>query len=82
MNYIKNDYDQWVIAEGAENSVARAKVQYPKLIDRLDSLYFQAYDCYGKSVDEAIEMIRAAGITNYYETDAILENTFYKKFTN
>ena len=77
MNYIVDDYGKTVIAIGAPGSVERAKVQYPKLIDNLNALYFSAYESPGRAVDEAIEKIRAAGINSPLETKSVLQASNY-----
>lgn len=77
MNYVTDDYGRTVIAVGAPGSVERVKVERPKLIDRLNSLYFQAYDSPGRAVDEAVDMIRANGIRSEMETANILKASHY-----
>lgn len=47
MNHIINDRNECVIAEGSPGSYTRLKTQYPKLIDRLNGLYWSAYDSPG-----------------------------------
>lgn len=80
MNTIENDYGQVVIAVGAPGSQERVKAQYPKLINALISLYFQATseNSPGLAIDEAIQMIRDAGVRGRMETDNILSFTPYK----
>jgi len=77
MNYILNDYGVSVVAVGAPGSVERIKTERPKLIGRLNALYYQAYESYGKAVDEAVEMIRAEGITSSLETRLLLNVSRY-----
>ena len=77
MNHTTNDYGQTVIAVGAPGSIARAKVERPRLIERLNALYFSAYDSPGRAVDEAVEAIRAEGITDERETATILKASHY-----
>jgi hypothetical protein len=77
MNHIVDDYGKTVIAVGAPGSIERAKIQYPKLIDELNALYFSAYESPGRAVDEAIEKIRAAGISSPLETKSILQASSY-----
>jgi len=77
MNHVIDDYGRIVVAVGAPGSIERAKVERPKLIDRLNSLYFQAYDFPGRAVDCAVEMIRAAGIRSELETASILKASAY-----
>ena len=72
MNHAVDDYGRTVISVGAPGSIERVKVERPKLIDRLNSLYYQAYESHGKAVDEAVEMIRAAGIRSELETASVL----------
>ena len=77
MNHVTNDYGQTVIAVGAPGSIERVKVERPKLIDQLNSLYFQAYDSPGRAVDEAVEMMRADGIRSELETSSLLKSSHY-----
>ena len=77
MNYTTNDYGQRVIAVGAPGSIERAKVERPKLVELLNRLYFNAYESPGKAVDEAVEAIRAEGITDERETATILKASHY-----
>lgn len=72
MNGIINDRGESVIAVGAPNSIARAACRWPKLIDRLQSLFMQQ-----ARIDTAIREIREAGVTEDWETLAILENTYF-----
>ena len=72
MNSLKNDKGEWVAQEGAPFSIARMKCQYPKLIDRLESLY-----CQEARIDMAIEAIREAGITGEFETLKIIDATSF-----
>jgi hypothetical protein len=79
MNYIINDRNQSVIAVGAPGSVARARVQWPKLIERLNALYDNALDnrLPGRAVVKAVDMIRVAGVTSEMETSSILLASYY-----
>lgn len=43
-----------------------------QLIDRLNNLYWTAYEEPGRAVDQAIELIRAAGISDPLETTDLL----------
>ena len=79
MRYLTDDYGRSVISVGAPGSIERAKAQYPRLIDRINSLYWQAEGCPGRGVDEALDMIRADGIKNGLETNSILLSTMYKE---
>lgn len=72
MNLITNDYGEIVAAVGAPNSKARAGVRWPKLIDRLQSLFMQQ-----ARIDTAIKEIREHGIVDESETLRILENTYF-----
>lgn len=72
MNGIINDYGKNVVAIGAPNSIARAACRWPKLIDRLQSLFMQQ-----ARIDTAITEIREAGVKEDWETLAILENTYF-----
>jgi hypothetical protein len=79
MNYITNDRNEPVIAIGAPGSVARARVEWPALIDRLNGLYSRAleYRLPGCAVDETVLMIRTAGVTSEMETSSILQVSDY-----
>lgn len=77
MNYIKNDYEKHVISIGSPGSIERVKIQYPKLIEQLNSLYFESYDSGSRRVDLAVEIIRQVGITSDLETSSILKASKY-----
>ena len=77
MNHVTDDYGRIVVSVGAPGSIERVKVERPKLIDRLNSLYFQAYNSPGRAVDCAVEMIRAAGIRSELETASVLKASHY-----
>jgi len=79
VNKVKNDYDQWVEAVGAPASIERVKVERPKLLERINSLYFQSYDSPGRAVDEAVQMIRDAGIRSELETRSLLSASAYSQ---
>ena len=81
MNRIKDDKGNIVPAWGAPASIARMKSEYPKLIEQINNLYWSAYECHGKAVDEAIDMIRQAGITTDMETASVLMASEYKNET-
>ena len=78
MNHIIDDRGTSVISIGAPGSLARVKVQWPRLIERLNALYFSAYESHGKAIDEAVEMIRDSGITSEMETTNIILSSHYK----
>ena len=61
-NHITNDKGEDVIAVGAPASIARAKVQYPALIEEIDELYAQGGDYL-----EAVRLIRSRGITSLFK---------------
>jgi len=82
MNHVTNDRGATVLAVGAPNSIARIQTAYPELIDRLNALFDQAYECYGKALDEAIGLIRAANIRDERETLNILEASHYGTMTD
>lgn len=77
MNHVTNDYGKTVPAVGAPGSIERVKVERPKLIDQLNSLYFRAYESPGRAVDEAVEMVRAAGIRSELEAMSVLKASHY-----
>ena len=79
MNYVKDDYGRTVIAVGAPGSIARAKVERPRLIKWLNELYFNAYESPGRAIDEAVETIRDEGIADERETATILKASHYGK---
>ena len=70
MNSLQNDKGEWVAQEGAPFSPARIKCQYPRLIERLTSLFFQE-----ARIDSAIKEIREAGIMDQYLTLKIINVT-------
>lgn len=77
MNSIKNDLGQNVVSIGAPASIERVKIEYPKLISRLNSLYEQSYGSYGRAVDLAISMIKDAGVKSELETASLLRASRY-----
>jgi D-arabinose 1-dehydrogenase-like Zn-dependent alcohol dehydrogenase len=77
MNYIIDDYGRQVIAVGAPGSTERMKVQYPKLINSLNSLYLQAHNSHFRAIDEALELIRETGIRSKLETTSLLQASHY-----
>ncbi len=81
MNYIKNDFGVLVLSVGAPCSVERVKVEYPKLIYSINSLYWDAVceSLPGHSVDIAVRMIRDAGISSPLETRSILQASAYSQ---
>jgi len=79
MNHIINDKNESVIAIGAPGSFERVKVEFPALIEKLNNLYWACYECYGHSVDEAVEIIRTAGIKNPMETNNLLLASDYSQ---
>lgn len=78
MNYIVNDRGKTVVAEGSPGSDMRIKCEYPGLIDRLNSLFWEG-NYPGNRVDLAIEAIRDIGIKNAMETNRILDNTHFRR---
>lgn len=76
-NSIKNDRGVFVCAVGAPGSIERVKLEYPDLIDRLNLLYYQSFDAYGRAVDKAIQLIRDAGIKSELETRSLLSASAY-----
>lgn len=72
MNYTTNDQGMAVIAIGAPGSIERIKVEYPALLERLNQLF----NCEAK-IDEAIEVIRQAGIMSEMETSNLLAASHY-----
>jgi hypothetical protein len=79
-NYVENDRGEMVVAVGAPGSLERVKVEWPSLIERLDNLWCnaQAYKSPGDRVDEALEMMLAAGITSPIEKCSLLEASLYR----
>jgi hypothetical protein len=77
VNYVKNDLGENVLAVGAPGSIARVKQEYPKLISELNNLYWIAQEDYGQGIDQAVELIRNAGIKGSLETNSILEASRY-----
>ena len=80
MNSIKNDKGEMVTAIGAPGSIERVKVKWPALIEKLNTIYKDALGHEYSHVwflNEAIEMIRNAGIKSSLETSSILSATLY-----
>jgi len=67
MNYIPADNGEMVIAEGAPASVARVRVQFPVLIDKIRTARNR-----GANETDAQFMCASAGITGKLERDAIM----------
>jgi hypothetical protein len=72
VNHVTNDKGVSVIAVGAPGSLARVKVEYPRLIERLNALYNGE-----AKLDVAIEEIRSKGITSELETNSLIEASHY-----
>jgi len=79
MNYTENDRGEMVIAEGSPGSEKRMSVESPALIQRLNDLWMARHGSPGRGVDEAIEMIRKAGIQGALETSSLLACSYYGK---
>ena len=75
MNYIQNDYGKYVIAIGAPGSIARVRVQYPKLIDRLRSLHMQQISYNSFVLDDIITSLIDAGIESKMEVESVIAVT-------
>lgn len=82
MNYTEDDYGRRVVAVGAPGSIERMRCERPQLIDRLNSLYWQAHESPGRAVDEALALIRRAGVDNPLETNSILLASDYSLESN
>jgi hypothetical protein len=65
------------IAIGAPGSIERVKVEYPKIIEELDSLYYQQ-----ALSSDAIEYIRAKGIKSRLETNSLMEASMWGTLHN
>jgi hypothetical protein len=74
MNHIQNDRGECIIAVGNPISNARAKIEYPVLIESLDELY-----SFGEDEQLAINRIKTKGITSKYQIEAILSWTMYRQ---
>lgn len=70
VNSVKNDKGEYVIAVGAPSSEARVAVEYPKLIEDINKIYF--WDTWPKRQDLAIELIRERGIKDPLTTTSIM----------
>lgn len=79
MNHTQNDRGEDALAVGAPGSVERVKKERPELIGQLDQLYLGSLDSPGRGIDQAVEMIRAAGIKNPLETNSILAASNYSR---
>ena len=79
MNHTLDDNGRTVISVGAPGSIERMRCERPALISRLNNLYWSARDASspGAAVDEAVQMIREAGVKDYRETNAILASSDY-----
>lgn len=76
-NHITNDHGETVIAIGAPGSEARALCEWPGLIAKLNLLYEASSASPGRRVDDAVMLIRAAGVTSDMETSSILQASSY-----
>ena len=63
-----NDKGQSVLSIGAPGSPARVRVQYPALIERLNSVHVQE-----GNLADCIDEIRRAGITDNMTTRSLIE---------
>jgi len=72
-NYIQNDRGKWVVAVGAPASIARAEVEWPKLIEEIEESY-----CQGADEAYAEGLIRNKGVRSVYEIEAILYHTLFR----
>lgn len=74
VNHITNDKGEDVIAVGAPGSFERIKAEHPKLIERLNYIYWSARadGSPGRRIDEAIKEIREAGIEDGRTTNLLL----------
>lgn len=80
-NYTLNDKGQEVLAIGAPGSIVRVQVEYPSLIEKINSFWFQfAEGNYRQGIPEVIDMIREAGITSHLETESIIKSTYFKDY--
>lgn len=81
MNTIINDYGKTVTAVGADGSIERVRVQYPKLINALNVIYNNAvaYHAYGMGIDDAVKRIRQYGIDDALTTRNLLLASHYAR---
>ena len=79
MKYIQNDYGQTVISIGEPGSIVTLAVEYPKLINELNSLYNRSHNYYGKALDKAMEMIKSTGICDEITINGILLASHYRE---
>jgi hypothetical protein len=82
VNSVKNDRGEFVTAIGAPGSEARVRVEYPALVEKLNKIYWQCYETYGKGQDIAIEAIREAGIKDHLTTNSLMAVSYYGKDEN
>lgn len=80
VTHVTNDRNESVIAIGAPGSEARARVEWPGLIDELNVLYDTSCDCPGNGWHEAIALLGARGITSRIEKESILRCTIYRRY--
>jgi len=72
MNHITNDYGTLVVAEGAPGSIASAKCQYPKLIDRISYLHMDSFSYHHYNDDEIVRELIDAGIDSTLEVESVV----------
>ena len=66
MNYVKTDIGDMAFAEGAPGSIARVRVQYPRLIEHLRKMRVQ-----GMSAEDAQFVMAAHGINSQLERNSL-----------
>ncbi len=71
MNFVMNDQGDFVVAIGAPGSVERARIEFPGLIQKLDSYYSE-----GLPLDKALNVIRDAGARGI-EIQSVLTLSMY-----
>ena len=69
---IQNDYGKWVYKVGSDGSFADTMNRYPKLTDRIVSLYHQR-----ANAADAIDEIRQAGVIDESVTIMILTAAYF-----
>ena len=82
MNHVVDDRGQVVIAAGAPGSVARVQCEHPALIARLNALRWGSMDYHAHAIDEAVQLIRDAGVRDEVLTATLLEASDYAAETD
>ena len=72
-NHIIDDYGRDQIAVGAPGSLARAQVQFPKLISRISGLHMEAFSYKINCDDDIIRSMIDAGVEGKLEAESVID---------